>query len=292
MRWITFLSKRHEPLKSYEKKILLPIGDQLTSEKQTEFINQMEAIHSVVRSNSKKEVVFRYKVQDKDRLRAASPFFNRWPERVCASVQFQVAELNELFHAEIGLVNGVVFSIELNKSPKKIGKKPILIQETRIFPESMWPDGNQAPPKALSGPVGEWTDKHGFSRFHPPLSAKAIEAWLQYFDISFPTEYLDIINQTEGAESDNFIIHGLSSLPRVVFPKENYLILCEIKGCGVLTIGRSGEDNRIQFFHFEDDGPYPQKGSFWEVMESQLKECCEQNPWLREGYVPSSRDLS
>ena len=291
MRWLAFLSKRHGPLKFYEKKILLSVGDQLPPEKQTEFIKQIDAIHSLVRNNGKKDVLFRYKAQDKERLQNASPFFNISPERTFASVKFQATELSEDFHAEIGLVNGVLFSIEFNKTPKAIGRKPVAIQETRIIAESMWPDHDQPPPKTLSGPVGEWMDKQGFSSFHSPLSANAIEEWKAYFNINFPAEYLDIIKQTEGAESDNLIIHGLSNLPRVVFPDENYLILCEIKGCGVLTIGRSGKDNRIQFFHFEDDGPLPEDGSFYSVLENRFEKCCEQNPWLHEGYVPSSRDI-
>ncbi len=291
MRWATFFSKRYEPLKPYEKRILLSVGDQLSPEKLAPFLKQIEAIHSVERNGRKKEVLCRYRAQDKMMLKDASPFSNSLPERICASVRFQVASLNEAFQAEIGLVNGVLFSIEFNKSPKKIGRKPVAIQEAKIFPETMWPDPVQAPPESLKGPIGKWTDKMDFSSFHHPLSKKAFKEWVDYFNVSFPTEYLDIIKQTEGMESDNFIIYGLSSLSRVVFPDENYLILSEIKGCGVLTIGRSDSNGSIQFFDFEDEGPFPEEGSFCQVLENRLEKCCQQRPWLRDGFIPSSREL-
>jgi hypothetical protein len=150
---------------------------------------------------------------------------------------------------DIYICGGRVYEIFLDKKPKSIfGTKNLHPEEVEIFDVNLLfdpMDPNPFPTTALedsSGLTGwlkECASKYEVKNMESALPKDLQQKIITYYDLPFPKDYLEMVNQMEQFSIGNCKVFGLSRIWTYMTPKEYIHTLAEIEWDGVICLIRN-----------------------------------------------------
>jgi hypothetical protein len=256
-----------------ERKLIDALAERLGSDARALLMEQVEQINLVQRHAKDKEVNFYC-------MRQGKPAFDerfRFPERhetKLATVTFKAANAPKQLRADFWIVNGHLFTIEFKQSPKQL--RDIEIENLELFINPMESNERETvKPKdigALTGWLKEWATQWSMQNLKEPLPKEQRLSLLKQLYVKLPTDYVDLVTQTEGAEINGYRILGLSEIRNLVLPEANYSVLVELGKRGVLGVRQDDQDAQIYFLRYEDERPLAMGTSLRSAVESQLQQ--------------------
>ena len=262
-------------LKPLEKMIINTLAENLYKKEKTVLLKQVKRINMVQRHSECKEVNLYC-------IKRGKPYFDEellFPlkegEIKLATILFQSLKDRKKYSVDFWIVNGRLFSLVFNHSPKHLSVNDIKIEEITVFINPMLgiasKEQKSLSKDALTGWLREWSKKWSITNLREPLSHTQRKKICEQIDIKLPSEYLEIISQTEGLKIDGCLIYGLSEMRDIVTPETNYYILADIEGRGVLAVKRESADDNIYFLSYEDGQAINVGRSFRRAIEQILQ---------------------
>ncbi len=186
--------------------------------------------------------------------------------------------------ANMTVFQGRFYSIEFSQRPieyfgrKRIPATDLEVVKVNVLIDLMEKELFAVKPlqdkSNLKGWIRKLAEENNISGLREPLALPVRQKIINQLDINFPSDYLDIINQTEGISIRTFIkVLGLLQVRTLVLPLNDmsFYILCEIEGKGALGIKQ--ENNVSELFYLDNEIELPQKTnlSFREFIEQELR---------------------
>lgn len=242
-------------IKSIQSHLGIDAGKRLGS--------QVEKINKVKRDSDGKEVLMYCKrfgrVSFDDNLRF--PYVN--DESLLATVVISHPENRQKLKAEAWVVNGHLFSLDFNKSPQRffgncdLKKVQPEIAEVKIWFDPMHPkvlsEIKSVGEQKFTGWVEDWYSNGRLTDIQNPRADNEIKQFLKYINTRLPTDYMELISQTDGAKHKGIKIYGVGGIRKIVFPNANYYVLAEIEEFGVLAVQAESIDAKLFFLNYGDD---------------------------------------
>jgi hypothetical protein len=144
-----------------------------------------------------------------------------------ATVKFRDLKQSVDFKADVYLVNGHIFSIELSRSPRDLSADAVQISDVKI----------------LVDPMGA-----------PATSAEEASAD-EEIEAKLPSDYADLVTQTRGREADGVRVLEPGSIRSLVMEDANYAVIAEAQDRGVLAVKKGSASPTIYFLGYEDERP-------------------------------------
>nr|WP_294780940.1 hypothetical protein [uncultured Flavobacterium sp.] len=180
--------------------------------------------------------------------------YPRRDENKIATIRFKVN--NEKYSIEFDSYNGRIWGWKIRPNPKHIQKaKNIQITSKKI-------DNDPHEKVSITIEKKEFKkipDFNGIikeiSQFRPvkkaflPLIPKQIEFFKRKIDSILPNTYIEIIEQSEGLEFNDFRILGISEVQKTGLDDGNYFHLVEFD-YGIITIKENDKNGELYFCHF------------------------------------------
>jgi len=272
-----FLNWLLPPLSSLERKLINELANHLSAPAKALLLAQMKRVNFVQRHVNHKEVNLYF-------IKNGKVFFDekiRFPETQSeiklGSISFDAPApgVQKSFQVNFWLVRGWLFSMEFNQSPKDARADKVVIKEVKILIDPIAPTR-----KALEKPIkmsfltnwlADWAGKWHVSLLKRPLPDAEREMIVKQLDAKLPEDYLELVSQTEGMKINSCLIYGLSEIRDLILPKENYYVLAEISGTGVLAVRKERFDSEIYFLNYEDGHEISLGVSFRLAVEQQLE---------------------
>lgn len=279
--------RQNSQLYPFEIRVIEGVKSRLSSDTATQLQRQVDSINKVQRHTNGKEVNLYCIVRGKPAFDERLRFPGIAEQAILAAVRLTHPDKSAVLKIELWLANGRLFSLLFDKPPKQFFAGYSLehvspaISEVTIGtdpgrgPEILGAGGASAHPGTLNGWPQALLISGQLRALRPPVPASQREALIAQIDARLPLDYLELVDQTDGALVGTCKVHGLTSIRKVVLPDVSYYILAELDNFGELAIkdgSRSGELCRI---YYESDDVQPLSQSF----RSALNElCCKSGP--------------
>ena len=216
-----FLKRLRPTLRPYEQRLIDALAGQLGPEAKALLVKQVEQVNLVQRHAEDKEVNLYAMKVGKPAFDGASLFPLR-AEAKLAAITFKAPSHAKSCRVTFWLVNGHLFTLEFNQSPKALQPETIEIQKADVFVD-------------------------------PLKAVDAVQSGSAPLDAALPADYTDFVAQTEGSIDGDWRILRPSDIRSVVTADENYYVLAECPGRGVLAIKQASSDREIYFLGYDDD---------------------------------------
>lgn len=251
-----FLRRRREPpLKPLEKTLLDALAAHLSPEAQVVLAEQIRQVNLVQRDAGDKEVRLYHMERGKPTRENVPLFPNTVPEVRLARISFVAADKPKGLRVEFWLVQGTLFSLQFDQSPRGIDASRIEIKDVKVMVDPMVPAvaERREPIEAdtLTDWPREWSRKWAVARLREPLPGPDQQRILAQLDAKLPTDYLELVAQTEGLELPGCVVYGLSEVRSVVLPEANYYVLSELADRGVVAVQEGKADGTVFFVDYE-----------------------------------------
>ena len=247
----------------FETRIIEVVKSRLDDGAASKLQRQIEVINKIQRLTDGKEV-------NLYQMRRGKPAFDdslRFPytadEALLASVIQTRLDQPLKLKVEVWLVKGRLCSLVFNHAPKEFfAGMNFRVAQAEIVDVKIWFDpmrpygtGVDRPvdASALTGWLCEWYAKGRVAGLHAPLPQSERSALLSRIDAQLPSDYLELVAQTEGATLAACTVHGMAGIRQVVWPDANYYIVAEMEKLGVLAV-KEGERNAQLYFSQYEDG--------------------------------------
>ena len=262
------------PLNPLEQKLLQAVGDKLDPETQAIWRRQLEQINYVRRWARGKEVSL-YALKRGKQNFDPTDLFPADQAVMLASAFFEAERSEKQFRADFYLVQGRIFSMEFNESPREVRKTSLKVHEVRMHSDPMAPveeiESHPLENNRLEGWVAKWVEHHRAEKLRTPLPRDKRDGILGRMDGVLPTDYLELVGQTEGLTIDGCVVFGVSEIRSVVDPDRNYYMLADLEGQGALTVAREDPSGVICFLSYEGDWPVEMGFSFREAVDQLMR---------------------
>lgn len=270
-----FLQRQdRSPLRPLERKLIDALVAALSPEAGGILARQVELVNRVQRHASDKEVNL-YRMHWGRPSREGVPLFPvAVPEVKLASITYAVGGRPAKSRVDLWVVNGRLFSLTFQQSPKGVDADDIEVRDVKLLADPMVP-AEAAKPRplgreALVGWVAEWAAQREMAGLAEPLPQPARERLLQQIEAELPSDYLDLVSQTEGLEINGCRVYGLAEVREVVMEDASYYILAEMKDRGVLAVRRGSPEAETHFLPYDTRG-IPAGPSLREAVERLLR---------------------
>lgn len=264
----------------FEALILGKVKSHLPAESSRRLQLQLAVINKIQRLSDGKEV-------NLYQMRHGKPAFDdslRFPagtdEELLASVNLTGPNRLQL-KAEVWLAKGRIFSLVFNKPPKQFfAVKNLRTVQSEITDVKIWFDpmrprsvGLNMPidPSRLTGWLREWFAKGQISGLHTPLPQSDRAELLARIDAQLPSDYIEVIDQTEGARLDSCAICGVAGIREIVLPEAIYYVIAEIEGLGVLAVKAADRDAELYLLNYENSDVRPMGSSIQNAVTELLR---------------------
>jgi len=262
------------PLNSLEKKLLSAVASHLAPDAQSLFKKQIEQINFVQRHALNKEVNLYC-------MRNGKAFYDkclRFPfdqeEVKLSSILISNTDNHTKYDVAIWLIKGFLFSIEFSYSPKGLIADQVEIINVKLLVDPMRPAKTKHKDSvninALQGWILALAVKWHVTDLKEPLPKTEREDVISKLAIKLPSDYLELVTQTEGMKLDGCCILGLSEIRDLLMERSNYYVLAEIEGKGVLALRQNSGDTEIKFIGFEEDDEVGLGSSFRYALERMI----------------------
>jgi hypothetical protein len=203
------------------------------------------------------------------RRNTAHDFLNRSPELRFATVTFRCTTQRKRLKAEFFAVKGHFFEILFSKPVKHIAS-PVDIERVSIDADPMTTSSARPERKEtaiqFTGWLAQWAELHKAKKAYEPLEPEAQSRLLSGIDARLPSDYLDIIQQTEGLDFEDCGVMGLSEIYKIAGDDANYYRLAELDGFGMLAVRSKSSNGSVAYLGYDHErGEF---ASLREAMES------------------------
>jgi hypothetical protein len=224
---------------------------------------QVAAIHHVRRVFQGKEVNLQARRGQDDALEERLRFSNQANHDLLATVWFAGQGASKRLKADVWIVKGRVFSLLFNQPPDLFfgglpARERLQVAEVRLWFDPMSPQTVQVPAReiVLSGWVAEWRNTGRLSGVQAPLPADQRAAVLERIDAAFPRDYLELLEQTDGATIFGWTVFGVRGIRAVVLPDATYYMLAERDGA--VCVREEGRDEALYAFDYSGELSRPE----------------------------------
>lgn len=238
-------------LKPLEYKLLKALCDNAEPEISEILMTQIHSMR-VSRLFKSKEVDFYY-----HRRRGTNIQFPCLKEMRMGRVYFYVTGDTRIHEANIWIVGGHLFQIMFYYSPSKIPVDKVHIKNVEIYRNPMdtssCHEDKPVELEKLTGWVKEWVVQFGAVKVYEPLMSSQREQQILEMKVVFPQDYLELMEQTNGLESIDWIIKGITEIQEEVDDDDGFFfILAEKKTKGILGVKQSRKDGMLFYIDYED----------------------------------------
>lgn len=250
-RWLGHLFR---PL---EQKLLHALADHLSPEARSLLAKQVEQTNLVQRHAKDKEVNLYHMRRGKVSREGVPVFPLLVPEVKLARISFTCPDRERPLRANFWLVNGRLFSLDFDQSPRGIDADDIDIAEVELLADPMVSVEvelrRSREPDDLTGWLRDWSKKWRAAGLREPVPSPRREQIIQEIDAELPGDYLQVAEQTEGMQIDGCLILGLTAIRSLVFADANYYVLAEVAERGVLAVKAGALESAIYFLGYEEE---------------------------------------
>ncbi|MDN5205449.1 hypothetical protein QQ008_28965 [Fulvivirgaceae bacterium BMA10] len=199
---------------------------------------------------------------------------------------FKLAKINfsikdKKFSAEFGCYDGRLFDITIRPNPRKYKRRAdVIFTKFKLLNDPLREPDLTFEKKSLknvdfTGYLKTWNQKYILSELFIPIEKNRIPVFENFYGIKLPTEYKELILQTEGLTTDELQIFGISKMSEVSMEDGNYFILAEFNGeldLGAVAIKQSKSAKSIYFFNYETNESKRLGTSFKAAIEKLLNQ--------------------
>ena len=182
--------------------------------------------------------------------------YQRKDESKLATIEFIVN--NVKYSVEYNNYDGRIWGWKIRPNPKKIKN----VSELEIISTKINNDPNTFAQISIKkekfkkipefeNKLKEITETKEIISAYKPLNSKLLKTLSNTINSKLPTEYVNIIKQTEGLEFNDFKILGISEIQRTNLDDGNYYHLVEFDD-GVIAVKEEENNGTIYFCHFSD----------------------------------------
>jgi hypothetical protein len=201
-----------------ESQVLTAVAAELSMPAREIFNEQIEIVNLIQRHAADKEVNF-YVMRGGKPVRDEKMLFPLRQEEV------QLAKIEMVGgRAEVWLVKGRVFSIQFSKPPKIILEKGAKIEKVSILHDPM-----------MSAPSGADSD-----------------AKLTTIHSKLPDEYTHLVGDGKKIRINDWAIHGVQDIRKIVQQDGNYYLLAEKEGMGVVGVKEDETTGQLYYLDYGD----------------------------------------
>lgn len=158
--------------------------------------------------------------------------------------------------ADISLFRGRFFGLEFNKRPqtvfpKDVKSEKVEVTDVAVLVDPMSVESYETEPlrdtSTLRGWLREWAQERELRELHQPLPPSTRDKIVEHLDTGLPSDYLELVEQTEGVEVGHCEIHGLSQIRTIVLPDVGLYILAEVEDRGAVGV-QQGESDGVLYY--------------------------------------------
>lgn len=269
--WFCYRSRLNE----IEMLVVKAVGSCLSSEGCDLLMRQVSAVNMVQRMWASKEVNLYCLRHGKLTWDLSTIFPDQRAEVLLAKVAISRPGIRSKLHAKVFVVTGHLFSLMFDKSPSAFTKGlsskdlqalvcvPTLLADPMVGRAAPLETGEDVSANLASTAL--WLEDWGLpgdvSGLRNPLSLDALSASVENIDAALPSDYLALLERTEGAIIGSCEIFGSANIRYVATEEVNYYLIAEITGCpGGLAVREGDNDGEI-FFHDYETYEVKQVGS-------------------------------
>jgi hypothetical protein len=275
-----FLLGNRNQFYPFEACVIEAMKSRLDPEAASRLQAQIDSINKVQRLTDGKEV-------NLYRIAHGKPAFNdglRFPqgeeEALLGTVHLTHPGSPATLKAEAWLANGRLFSLVFDKPPKRFFAGHALdAARPEVADVTVWMDPMRGRPKGdevlvdpatLKGWPRELSTSCQLADPRSPLVGSQRAALIAQIDAQLPPDYLELIEQMDGARAGECKVHGLRSVRKVALANDNFYILAEDDG-GALAVKDGSRDGKLYRLSYEGDDAQPLNQSFRTAL---VEFCC------------------
>lgn len=265
----------------FETRIIEEVKSRLDNDGASRLQRQVEVINKIQRLTDGKEVNLYQMRHGKPAFDDSLRFPGATDEALLASVSLTGPDKRTKLKAEVWLANGRLFSLVFNKPPKQFFAGANLKSvQPEIATVKIWFDPMHPQPidsdkpideSTLTGWLRDWHAKGRTAGLHAPLPQSERSTCLDRIDAQLPTDYLELVAQTEGVRLAACVVYGVAGIRQIVWTEANYYILAEIEMLGALAVKDGDRDAELYLLHYEDNDVRPVGTSLQKAVASLLK---------------------
>ncbi|WP_281235157.1 hypothetical protein [Flavobacterium gelatinilyticum] len=182
--------------------------------------------------------------------------YSRQDESKIATIKFKVNE--EQYSIVFDSYDGRIWGWKIRPNPKRIQKT----DNIEIISKKINNDPNEKVVISIEktkfktipnfdGVIGEIVKVKTIKTAYNPLISQQIETFKRKIDSVLPNGYIQIIEQTEGLEFNDFRILGISEIQRTGLDDGDYFHLVEFDD-GIIAVKENDQNGELYFCHFSD----------------------------------------
>ncbi|MFH7004199.1 hypothetical protein [Flavobacterium bizetiae] len=180
--------------------------------------------------------------------------YPRRDESKIATIRFKVNE--EKYSIDFNTYDGRIWGWKIRPNPKRIQKT----DNIEVISKKINNDPNEKVVISIEktefktipnfdGVIGEIAKVKAIKTAYNPLIPQQIEIFKRKIDSILPHGYIQIIEQTEGLEFQEFRISGISEIQRTGLDDGDYFHLAEFDD-GIIAIKENDKNGELYFCHF------------------------------------------
>lgn len=248
---------RSSPFEDFEIVVLDAVASHLDPGAGALFRQQIATVNRVQRHSRAKEVNLYAMKGGRATFDDALRFPNVAGEALLATAWLARSDAKKRLKVEVWLAKGRVFSLLFSQPPKAFfGGGPAPARPEEVVELKVWMDpmrAQQSPPRgaselSLSGWVSEWYADRRLTDLSAPLTQSERQEILGRLDAELPVDYVELLEQTEGATIHGWTIHGAKRIRSVVFPEATYYLIAEGQGLDALGVREETSDRVLYRF--------------------------------------------
>lgn len=262
-------------IKPLERRLLESLASRLELEARRILHSQIASINMVQRHTDCKELCFYRMKWGKPTANPRQAFPLNADEIKLASATFTVPDCSTTFQVDFWLVQGFLFSMTFDQSPKTYLKaETVQIERLDVHHDPMQAIPGIEKRKSevhLSGWLADWNSQHPLSNLSAPLAPQDRERICNGIPAVLPKDYLDLVSQTEGATIGPCTIYGLYAIRQVVLSDATYFILAETQNVGAIAVKHSATNAVLYICDYNGSTPSPDGDSIRAAVDQSLK---------------------
>jgi hypothetical protein len=264
-----FRRSKFSPL---EQQLLEAVASKLDPAAAALFRGQLADVNLIQRHAQSKEVNSYVKRLGSVRRNPRLQFPNQILEAKLATVAFHTANDRKTMRAEFFLVKGFFFSILFSASPNDVAM-PIVIHQITVDTDPMLLRSTNADTRrnisiSFTGYLADWQRRYQIHKAYEPLPATECDHRLDAIRTRLPSDYLELIHQSDGLDIEDCTIFGLSRIREFAGDDANYYLIAELAGAGMLGVRHEGTDGAVAFITYDHQIKY--FPDFRSAMDSHL----------------------
>jgi len=277
-----YLEKRlfgSKKLNYYENFVLNFFIDKLNTNIQSKLYKQLELYNYIARLSKRKIVAFAYFGYFSDKNIPEEYLVPlKMNDIIVCKLSIKVSSQNkqDKITAEIYMDNGRLQEIHFNKPPKNVFTKDCSIEIINtdilvdVSREQIYQLVSVKDTSILTGKLREWLKKWEIRDLCILDNKNMHKYFLKQIDAKLPDEYLDLAYQVEKFKIKHIEFNGLSQIRSILTPDDNYYILLEISGQGVIAVKHGAKTPVLYYVDNEDHDFKEIKQNLYEYVDDEL----------------------